>query len=77
MGEELAELLRACGVLRVCDDGTGFTAPTRSSGGLGLDGMRERVRHLNGALTIQSGGSKGTEVTVTVPIGAEEEERTP
>ena len=35
------------------DDGRGFD-PTRKSGGLGLEGMRERVELLEGRLTIES-----------------------
>lgn len=37
--------------------------------GIGLTGMRERVRHLNGQLDIQSNGT-GTTVSVNLPIAA-------
>lgn len=34
--------------------------------GVGIAGMRERLREFNGALEIQSGGS-GTRLTITAP----------
>ena len=38
-----------------------------SSGGVGLRGMRERLAHLGGSLTFESGGN-GTVVTATLPL---------
>ncbi len=58
------------------DDGVGL-ATTRivadneklGSGGLGLRGIRERVRHLNGDLSLTSGPqNKGTLLTITLPL---------
>ena len=54
-------------VLEVRDDGRGFSgADSASSGGLGLDSMRERAAAAGGMLTIRS-GAKGTVVRMTVP----------
>ncbi len=52
-------------VLRVADDGTGFDfdAP---AGGLGLIGMRERVRILDGRIDVQSRLGHGTIISVTL-----------
>jgi signal transduction histidine kinase len=55
-------------VLEVSDDGRGFEAQAAasSSGGLGLDSMRERAAAAGGTLTIRS-GARGTVVRMTVP----------
>lgn len=52
------------------DNGVGFDVA--SSGGTnhyGLKGMAERIRKIGGRLTIDSAPGKGTEITVTVPLG--------
>ncbi len=59
-------------VMTVTDDGQGFKAPDKiegmvSAGRLGLMGMHERARLLNGTLRIRSSPGKGTEVTVRLP----------
>lgn len=57
--------------LRVADGGCGFDpdAPSLSpNGGLGLGGMRERVRLLQGRITIRSQPGQGTTVEVWVPL---------
>jgi signal transduction histidine kinase len=59
--------------VRVTDDGRGFDAeavlglavPARS---VGLLGMQERVRLLNGRLSIESQPGKGTVISIEVPI---------
>ncbi len=58
--------------MTVTDDGQGFEAPERiegmvSAGRLGLMGMHERARLLNGTLQIKSAPGKGTELTVDIP----------
>jgi signal transduction histidine kinase len=50
----------------VVDDGVGFD-PTVRPQGLGLLGIEERVRELQGAFTIQSAPGQGTQLTVTLP----------
>lgn len=66
---------RTCS-LSIQDDGTGFdpsqTEHLRSSGKhYGLIGMRERARLLGGSMSIESGVSTGTRVTITVPLHGE------
>jgi signal transduction histidine kinase len=59
--------------VQVCDEGKGIPLDHRVSmlvgnnHGVGLSGMRERVRELGGTLDIQSNGS-GTTVTALLPI---------
>ncbi|MBB6051140.1 GAF domain-containing sensor histidine kinase [Armatimonas rosea] len=62
--------------LSVTDDGHGFE-PGRSHADdkhIGLHGMTERVRLLEGTLQIESAPGQGTQLTVTVPIPYQEEE---
>ncbi len=55
--------------LQVRDDGQGITDRQRlATGSLGLVGMRERVRLLEGDFDIQSWPGRGTTVTVKVPL---------
>jgi two-component system sensor histidine kinase UhpB len=51
-------------MLRISDDGRGFT--TSRDGGLGLSGMRERARLIGGELSIWSGPGTGTRVELTL-----------
>lgn len=54
--------------LRVSDDGRGIGAgATRSGGGFGLAGMRERALLVGGTLGIDSGPGEGTRVRLRVP----------
>ncbi len=54
-------------VLRVRDDGRGFSAMTRArNGGLGLSGMRERALQIDGRLAIRSDGRSGTLVELVM-----------
>ena len=55
-------------VLRISDDGRGFTqvnGATRN-GGLGLSGMRERALLIGGHLSMWSGDGQGTRVELTI-----------
>ncbi|SDX02938.1 Signal transduction histidine kinase [Amycolatopsis xylanica] len=52
--------------LMVIDDGAGFDTAEPSEG-FGLRGMRARAEQVGGSLTIQSGRSEGTTVTLEVP----------
>ncbi|HLZ91013.1 MAG TPA: sensor histidine kinase [Candidatus Acidoferrum sp.] len=56
---------KATVVLTVADDGKGL--PVGRSFGVGLRGMEERVRQLQGSFGIDS-SSRGTTITVTMPV---------
>jgi len=57
--------------LTIRDLGKGFDMETASQGrGLGLTSMRQRVRLVNGAITIQSKPMGGTTMDVGVPFPA-------
>ena len=54
--------------LKVVDDGQGFNPQTaKGSGGLGLIGMEERVRLVNGRLSISSHLGRGTKIALEIP----------
>jgi PAS domain S-box-containing protein len=58
--------------LEIQDEGTGIPAETLEKiqdqrAGVGITGMRERVRHLNGSIDIQS-NANGTKISVTIPV---------
>jgi signal transduction histidine kinase len=60
--------------LEIQDEGKGIseeklTEIQAQRSGVGMAGMRERVRHLNGTMNIQS-NSDGTKVFITLPITA-------
>ena len=57
--------------LRVLDDGRGFDprAVEKLCGGMGLEGVRQRVLALEGELTIQSRPGGGAEIQVSIPLG--------
>ena len=58
--------------LSVHDGGAGFDVEKVLGGhGLGLISMRERVRFVNGEISIQSTPSSGTTIEVDVPVPAE------
>ena len=59
-------------MMTITDDGKGFEVPERaeemvSAGRLGLMGMYERARLLNGDLHILSEPGKGTKLSVRLP----------
>jgi PAS domain S-box-containing protein len=53
-------------VLEVSDDGAGIKGDLREISGVGVRGMRERMRQLGGSLRIQSAG-RGTTVRASLP----------
>ena len=58
--------------LTVTDDGIGFDFETATKGrGLGLFSMYERVKLVNGTISVDSKLQKGTEVRVRVPLKVE------
>jgi PAS domain S-box-containing protein len=63
--------LRASGPdvrLSVRDTGRGFAVGSVPLPGLGLSGMRERMRNVGGNLTVQSVPGRGTTILVTLPL---------
>ncbi|MBI5768408.1 MAG: ATP-binding protein [Verrucomicrobia bacterium] len=61
-------------VLRVEDDGAGFTpsaAPPAGEGHFGLLGMAERAKRLAGGLKINSSPGRGTAIVVEIPLEPE------
>ncbi len=54
--------------LSVADDGVGFAAPMRSSEGLGIVGMQERVRLVGGRFVLTSHVGEGSRVMVWLPL---------
>ncbi len=58
--------------LAVTDDGVGFDLETvKGRGGLGLIGMEERARLVNGKLSIASRPRQGTKISLNVPMPPE------
>jgi signal transduction histidine kinase len=58
----------------VSDDGVGID-PGRRRNGLGLRGMEERAKELNGSMTIAPDAKRGTTVSVRLPLPVEEAPR--
>ncbi len=56
--------------LNVVDDGVGFVASERTRSGLGLRSIHERVRFMQGNVSVDSRPGKGTRVLIRIPIGA-------
>jgi PAS domain S-box-containing protein len=54
--------------LSIRDTGRGFGVGAVPLPGLGLSGMRERMRNLGGSFTIQSVPGRGTTILATVPL---------
>jgi signal transduction histidine kinase len=62
--------------LWVTDDGVGLD-PARSRNGLGLRGIEERVKELDGAVTISREPEGGTTLSVSLPLPVPESEEAP
>ncbi len=61
-------------LLTVADDGIGFDLEAvRGRGGLGLIGMEERARLVNGKLSIETRLGRGTRIALEVPLAGERE----
>jgi signal transduction histidine kinase len=56
--------------IAVHDDGQGFDM-LKTGGGLGLVGMKERVRQLDGEILIQSEPGQGTELMAEIPLAGQ------
>jgi signal transduction histidine kinase len=55
-------------VLVVADNGVGFAVDSATGRGLGIAGMRERVRELGGHLEVRTSEGRGTDVIASVPL---------
>lgn len=56
-------------ILEVADDGIGFDIESiKSINSLGLFGMKERVKQFNGNFIIETEKSKGTKISILIPI---------
>jgi signal transduction histidine kinase/ABC-type uncharacterized transport system substrate-binding protein len=56
--------------LSIQDSGAGFDVKQAAGkAGIGLSSMRERVRLVNGTLSVLSGRGKGTKIEVFIPLG--------
>jgi len=76
----IVRLSRAAGNVRLDVEDEGKGIPTEKlrgiraqRSGVGITGMRERVRHFNGVMDIQSNGA-GTKISVTLPVPSPEPE---
>jgi signal transduction histidine kinase len=54
--------------LSIADNGQGFDAALMREGRYGLLGLQERVKLLNGQLSLQSQPGEGTQIEVTLPL---------
>ncbi len=66
----VAVTLRASGHaiwLTIRDNGVGFDPAETARGGIGLISMKERVRLINGMLSVESKPQRGTRITVHLP----------
>jgi PAS domain S-box-containing protein len=63
--------------LSIADNGKGFACEAKRVGksGLGIMGMQERVRMVQGIYEVKSAPGQGTTITVRVPIGDMEREK--
>ncbi|MGB7750461.1 MAG: PAS domain S-box protein [Candidatus Acidiferrales bacterium] len=65
-------------LLRIVDAGVGFDVGLRDSTvGIGLVGMRERLRLVGGKLSIQSAPMRGTEILAEVPLSVSSNDARP
>ncbi len=55
-------------IVRLRDDGEGFTPGPTAVGEDGLGNMRHRLRHLGGSCEVSSAPGRGTEVTFRLPL---------
>jgi signal transduction histidine kinase len=58
--------------LTVCDSGAGFeTQAAKESRGLGLTSMEERLKLVNGELSVESQPKRGTTIHALVPLSSD------
>lgn len=59
-------------VIEIQDDGIGFDATRVPAGHYGLEGIRERIAFLGGALIVDTAPGQGSRFTIQIPISTEE-----
>lgn len=64
------QVVFGCGEFRLelKDDGIGFESDCYE--GVGIRGMRERLKELNGSLRVKSANGSGTSLVATIPLGS-------
>jgi len=55
-------------MVTVSDDGIGFDPARESTGGLGLVGIRDRLKGMHGGLDLKSAPGRGTQLRMTLPV---------
>jgi len=60
-------------VCAVTDDGVGIDNTGHQPAGLGLRGIRDRLKGLHGGLEVQSTAGNGTRLIITIPVASGEQ----
>jgi signal transduction histidine kinase len=64
------ELRDGCLMLRIDDDGHGFSGNVSASEGFGVRGMNARIKELGGSLRIRSRKGGGTIIDIEIPLAS-------
>jgi len=64
------ELRDGCLMLRIDDDGHGFSGKVSASEGFGVRGMNARIKELGGSMRIRSRKEGGTTIDVEIPLAS-------
>jgi two-component system, NarL family, sensor histidine kinase UhpB len=64
------ELRDGCLMLRIDDDGRGFSGKVTASEGFGVKGMNARIKELGGSLRIRSRKGGGTIIDIEIPLAS-------
>jgi signal transduction histidine kinase len=64
------ELRDGCLMLRIDDDGHGFSGKGSTSEGFGVKGMNARIKELDGSMRIRSRKGGGTIVNIEIPLAS-------
>jgi signal transduction histidine kinase len=62
------ELRDGCLILRIDDDGHGFSGKVNASDGFGVRGMNARIKELRGSMRIRSRKGGGTIIDIEIPL---------
>ena len=64
---------RECAISTVTDDGVGIAHTGNQPSGLGLRGIRDRLKGLHGELEVRSAPGGGTRLIITIPVAVGEQ----